>query len=442
MNTRQQPFSGAAASGVQAALRIAAKYPAIRQCSLALAAPLSEEDCCAQSMPDASPVKWHLAHTTWFFETFVLENYEENFRPFQAEFRVLFNSYYNGVGEKHPRAQCGMLTRPALSTVRDYRSNVDQRMQAAIALHGGSQAFRDLVELGLNHEQQHQELLLTDLKHLLSLNPTAPSYREMPPVAKASTMPDGWANFSGGLVETGAQAPIGSESETGNYFCFDNELPRHRQYLAPYRLATRLVTNAEYLRFIEAGGYRDPQLWLSEGWDWVRTGGIEHPIYWSRDGNKWREFTLAGAIALHPDLPVSHVSYFEADAYARHAGARLPTEGEWEHASGQCLKNGKIPEGNFSDQKRYHPMASTEKGLSQMFGDLWEWTSSGYSPYPGYQPPEGAIGEYNGKFMINQYVLRGGSCATPRDHLRASYRNFFPTAARWQFTGIRLARDA
>jgi ergothioneine biosynthesis protein EgtB len=442
MNTRQQPFDTDPIRGALAASRIAEKFPAVRKISVQLAAPLSEEDCGAQSMPDASPVKWHLAHTTWFFETFVLEKYEDNFCAFQSEFRVLFNSYYNGVGEKHPRPQRGMLTRPPLSQVLAYRANVDARMAAAIAQHGGSQAFRELVDLGLNHEQQHQELLLTDLKHLLSLNPLLPVYRELAALPKSIAPPNDWVGFSGGIVEIGAQQPSDAEDAFGNDFCFDNELPRHKQYVTAYRLATRLTTNAEYLRFVDAGGYRDPQLWLSEGWDWVRTNGIEHPIYWSRENGAWREFTLAGACPIDPDLPVSHVSYFEADAFARFSGARLPTEAEWEHASGACLVQGNIPEGNFSDQGRHHPSAAPGKGLTQMFGDLWEWTSSSYSPYSGYLAPEGAIGEYNGKFMINQYVLRGGSCATPRDHIRASYRNFFPTAARWQFTGIRLARDA
>lgn len=442
MNSRQHPFN----RGPAPASLLAEGFGRVRVASLALAAPLSEEDCCAQSMPDASPVKWHLAHTTWFFETFILERFEDGFHPFHESFRVLFNSYYNGVGEKHPRPQRGMLTRPPLSLVRQYRADVDRRMAGAIATHGNDRAFRDLVLLGMNHEQQHQELLLTDLKHLLSLNPLAPCYREWPASLPSGPVSAGWADFDGGVVWVGAPSPAapqsvepeveGDQDESDDGFCFDNELPRHRQYLEAYRLGTRLVTNAEYLGFVEAGGYRDAQLWLSEGWDWVRGNGIEHPVYWLRGNDGWREFTLAGLRALDPGLPVAHVSYFEADAYARFAGARLPTEGEWEHASETCSRDG-----HFCEEQRYHPLPAKGPGLCQMFGDLWEWTSSSYSPYPGFQAPEGAIGEYNGKFMVNQYVLRGGSCATPRDHIRPSYRNFFPTSARWQFTGIRLAHS-
>jgi ergothioneine biosynthesis protein EgtB len=425
VNARRQPFDVSA----DAAARLAARFAAVRECSVALAAPLSEEDCCVQSMPDASPAKWHLGHTSWFFETFVLERYEEDFQPFHKAFRVLFNSYYNEVGDKHPRPQRGMLTRPPLALVREYRVNVGERVARAIARHGEDAEFRSIVELGMNHEQQHQELLLTDLKHLLSLNPMAPVYRALPSRTAQRAAPLAWVEFKGGMVEIGAQR---------ENFCFDNELPRHRQYLGDYALGSRLVTNGEFLAFIDAGGCRDAGLWLSEGWDWVRANGIEHPIYWSRESDGWREFTLAGMRALDPDAPVAHLSYFEADAYARWAGARLPTEAEWEHAAG-----GYPIAGNFLDDGHNHPLAATAgEGLAQMFGDLWEWTSSSYSPYPGFRAPEGAIGEYNGKFMVNQYVLRGGSCATPRDHIRASYRNFFPTAARWQFTGIRLARDS
>ena len=421
MNTRQKPFDTVAG--------LAARFAAVRDCSLALAAPLSEEDCCAQSMADASPVKWHLAHTTWFFETFVLEKYEENFQPFHPAFRVLFNSYYNGVGEKHPRPQRGMLTRPPLSLVRDYRADVGARMAKVMTSHNGNPAFCELVELGMNHEQQHQELILTDLKHLLSLNPLAPVYRASPSAPGVCAVPLEWIGLGGGLIELGAQ---------DGGFCFDNELPRHRHYLGGYSLGSRLTTNGEFLEFIEAGGYRNAALWLSEGWDWVRTRGIEHPAYWSRDGNAWQEFTLAGMRAFDPDIPVAHVSYFEADAYARWAGARLPTEAEWECAAQACPL-----EGNFLDAGQNHPgAAAARQGLAQMFGDLWEWTSSSYSPYPGFRAPEGAIGEYNGKFMVNQYVLRGGSSATPPGHTRTTYRNFFPASACWQFSGIRLARDA
>ncbi len=424
MNTRPNPFGIL----VTVAERLTERFAAIRDCSLALAAPLSDEDCCAQSMADASPVKWHLAHTTWFFETFVLEKYEDNFQPYHPAFRVLFNSYYNGVGEKHPRPQRGMLTRPPLSLVREYRADIDKRIAKVIEHNGHEPGFRALVELGINHEQQHQELILTDLKHLLSLNPLAPVYRALAAQPAPSAPPPSWVGFERGMVMIGAQEEP---------FCFDNELPRHQQYLGAYALGSRLVTHGEFLAFIEAGGYRNAGLWLSEGWDWVQCNAIRHPIYWSREGDAWHEFTLAGTRAIDPNIPVSHVSYFEADAYARWAGARLPTEAEWEHAACKCAI-----EGNFLDQAHYHPLAATASACTQMFGDLWEWTSSSYSPYPGYRAPEGAIGEYNGKFMVNQYVLRGGSYATPRGHIRASYRNFFPTAARWQFTGIRLARDS
>ena len=423
MNTRQQPIH----SEADAAAVLAARFAAVRDCTLALAAPLGDEDCCAQSMADASPVKWHLAHTTWFFETFVLEKYQKNFRPFQPAFRVLFNSYNNGVGDKHPRPQRGMLTRPPLALVREYRADVGARMTDAIAGHAQDPAFRELVELGMNHEQQHQELILTDLKHLLSLNPLAPVYRASRAGAVSPHPPLAWIKFEGGIIDIGA---------VPGTFCFDNELPRHRQYLNAYALGSRLTTNGEFLAFIEGGGYRDAGLWLSEGWDWVRSRDIEHPLYWSQEGDIWSEFTLAGTRTLDPGLPVSHVSYFEADAYARWAGARLPTEAEWEHAAATHRISG-----NFADDGPLHPFASAQDGLAQLFGGVWEWTQSAYAPYPGYRPAPGAIGEYNGKFMVNQYVLRGGSCATPAGHIRASYRNFFPATARWQFSGIRLAKD-
>lgn len=404
-----------------------ADFAAVRARTLALAEPLSEEDCCVQSMPDASPVKWHLAHTTWFFETFILEKYERPFRPFNPAFRVLFNSYYNGVGEKHPRPQRGLLTRPALHEVHAYRADVDARMAALLAARGEDRELRLLTTLGLNHEQQHQELILTDVKHLLSMNPLKPTYLRRTSASPARAAPLEWLEFEGGVVEIG---------HDGNGFCFDNELPRHKQYLHPYRLASRLVTNGEYLRFVEDGGYGNPLLWLSEGWDWVQANAVEHPMYWMREGAAWTEFTLNGVRPLDPDLPVAHVSYFEADACARWAGARLPTEAEWEHAAGSLPVTG-----NLAGAEALHPRPATGPGLQQIFGDAWEWTQSSYAPYPGYRAPAGAIGEYNGKFMVNQYVLRGGSCATPDDHIRATYRNFFPAAARWQFSGVRLARD-
>jgi len=412
-------------------------YSNVRAVTTALAGPLSQEDACVQSMPDASPAKWHLAHTTWFFETFVLEKYEPCFSPFDAAFRVLFNSYYNGVGEQYPRPRRGMLTRPSLARVLDYRAQVDDRMRALLANRGDERELNDLVVLGLNHEQQHQELLLTDVKHLFSLNPMHPAYNEGGnqagrnqagrDAARPHAGPLEWIAFEDGVAEIG---------HAGSGFAFDNEMPRHPVLLRPFQIASRLVTNAEYLRFIEEGGYEQPSVWLSEGWNWIRDNGLSRPLYWFREEAEWREFTLAGARAIEPGLPVVHVSYFEADAYARWARARLPTEEEWEHAAGSCTV-----QGNFLGSGLLHPAPSSAAGLQQMFGDAWEWTRSSYSPYPGFVQPEGAIGEYNGKFMVNQYVLRGGSCATPADHVRASYRNFFPTPARWQFSGIRLARD-
>ena len=384
------------------------RFGHVRRRSLVLAEPLSDEDCTAQSMPDASPVKWHLAHTAWFFETFILERFETGFRPFHPAFRVLFNSYYNGIGARHPRAQRGLVTRPGMAAVRAYRADVDARMLRLLDSRAGDASLAELVTLGLEHEQQHQELILTDVKHLLAQNPLYPAFAEAALAPSGQAPGLSWRAFEGGLADIGY---------AGDGFCFDNELPRHRQYVAPFELASRLVSNGEYLAFIEAGGYRDASLWLSEGWDQVCAGKLEHPLYWLHEkDSRWREFTLHGAHALDPSLPATHVSLYEADAYARWAGARLPTEAEWELA------------------------AARADGLIQMYGHCWQWTSSSYAPYPGYAPEPGALGEYNGKFMINQYVLRGSSCATPEGHARASYRNFFPAGARWQFSGIRLAR--
>lgn len=404
---------------------LANHYRAVRERTLALASPLSGEDCCVQSMPDASPTKWHLGHTAWFFETFVLERWQTGFKPFNAAFRVLFNSYYNTVGDKQPRAQRGLLTRPDLPTVLAYRADVDRRMQDLLASHGADVELATLAELGLQHEQQHQELMLTDIKHLLSCNPLLPAYQNEVPTADTAPGRQ-WQTFAGGIAEMGHR---------GAGFCYDNETPRHRVFLQPYQLASRLVTNREYAEFVAAGGYKDPLFWLSEGWDWRLAQARAHPLYWRGSDDRWQEFTLSGLAPLKPHLPVLHVSYYEADAYARWAGARLPTEAEWEHAATNIPVNG-----HFADSRAFHPRPATGDALSQMFGDAWEWTSSSYAPYPGFRTSAGAVGEYNGKFMVNQYVLRGGSCATPEGHTRASYRNFFPASACWQFSAIRLAQ--
>ena len=406
------------------------RFAAVRRHSTALAEPLSAEDCCAQSMPDASPVKWHLAHTTWFFETFVLEPNESGFRPFHPAFRVLFNSYYNGVGAKHPRPQRGLLTRPALVEVLAYRADVDERMRALLAQQGGNAALQTLVELGLQHEQQHQELLLTDVLHLLSCNPTAPAYRDARPQADAPAVPPAldWVEYAGGLVEVGHAGPG---------FSFDNELPRHATYLAPYALGERLVNQGEFAAFIADGGYARSELWLAEGWDWLAAQHIAHPLYWRvAEKGGWSRFGLHGEQPLTPRAPVAHLSYFEADAYARWAGARLPTEAEWEAAAAPAL----LAQAS-APRARIEPQAAAGNGLRELFGEVWQWTQSSYAAYPGFRAAEGAVGEYNGKFMVNQYVLRGSSCATPPGHARLSYRNFFPTTARWQFSGLRLARD-
>ena len=420
---------------------LARRYAQVRAQSLALAEPLSEADAQVQSMPDVSPAKWHLAHVTWFFETFVLERHERGFKPFHPRYRVLFNSYYNQVGDQHPRAQRGLVSRPSLAEVKAYRAQVDQRMAALLAA-SHDPMIDSLVELGLQHEQQHQELLLTDIKHVLSCNPLAPVYRASWPLATVAPLAMDWVGQAGGLVETG---------HDGDGFAFDNEAPRHTQHLRPYALGNRLVTHGEWAEFVADGGYTDPRWWLSAGWDWVRQQQIQTPLYWQREaGGGWASFTLHGLVPIDPHTPIAHVSYFEADAFARWAsanrsawrGARLPTEAEWEHAA-QIQGAAGIAAGNFVESQALHPMpvARVGAGARQLFGDVWEWTSSSYQPYPGFRAWDGVVGEYNGKFMVNQYVLRGGSCATPRSHIRASYRNFFPTDARWQFSGVRLARD-
>ncbi|MGE8319872.1 MAG: ergothioneine biosynthesis protein EgtB [Comamonas sp.] len=405
-------------------LALAQRFDAVRQRTLRLAAPLSAEDACVQSMPDASPAKWHLAHTTWFFETFVLGQ-ELSFDP---DFRVLFNSYYQQVGDRHPRAQRGLLTRPPLARVLDYRAAIDARMHVLLARELPA-PLAEMVELGLQHEQQHQELLLTDIKHLLSCHPLWPAYQPLDamPEPVPQAVPLTWLPVAPGLQEIG---------HAGAGFAFDNERPRHPVFLAGCEIASRPVSNAEFLRFVEAGGYAQPQWWLAEGWDWCCAQRLEHPWYWRRTGQPeqttagWQEFSLHGALPLQDHRPVAHLSYYEADAFARWAGARLPTEAEWEVAWAAAMAG-------QPGQESLHPAGIAGDGL----GQVWEWTQSSYAPYPGFRIADGAVGEYNGKFMVNQYVLRGGSCLTPPGHARASYRNFFPASARWQMTGLRLARD-
>jgi ergothioneine biosynthesis protein EgtB len=376
-------------------------------------------------LPEASPAKWHLAHTTWFFETFVLERAGLGYRAFHPSFRVLFNSYYQSVGAMHPRPERGLLTRPRLDEVLAYRDQVDRALTVALERGQLSKELLDVVVLGLEHERQHQELLLTDVKHLLSCNPALPAYGEAPPAsAPPSGTAVGWRDFDEGIVEIG---------HLGEGFCFDNETPRHRTFLEAFEICERPVTVGEYLEFIGDGGYARQELWTSDGWavriarDWYA------PLYWHRADGVWREFTLGGTRALSPAEPVTHVSWYEADAFARWAAARLPTEAEWEIAA-----TGEAIAGNFVESGRLHPGAS---GSSQFFGDVWEWTASPYTPYPRFRPLSGALGEYNGKFMCNQFVLRGGSCVTSSAHVRATYRNFFYPDARWQFSGIRLARS-
>lgn len=410
-----------------AAPEIFARYQKVRSATEKLVAPLSPEDCQAQSMTDASPAKWHLAHTSWFFETFVLQAATTDYKPFHPHYGFLFNSYYNALGARHPRPARGLLTRPSLDEVCAYRRYVDEQMGALFSRRAdAAAALAEIIELGLNHEQQHQELILTDIKHLLSLNALFPVYRKREVTPARTATPLGWKKYTGGLCEIG---------HAGGGFAFDNEQPRHQVFLEPFELAMRLVTNGEYLAFIEDGGYARPELWLSDGWDAVQSQGWCAPLYWTeRDGAR-QIFTLAGLSELRVDEPVCHISFYEADAYARWAGARLPTEAEWEVAACEVE-----PAGNFVESELFHPAPARSAEHAQFFGDVWEWTQSAYSPYPGYRPAAGALGEYNGKFMCTQLVLRGGSCATPASHIRASYRNFFPPAARWQFSGIRLAR--
>jgi len=407
-----------------------ATYDEVRSHTERLATPLSPEDQTVQSMADVSPTKWHRAHVTWFFETFVLADHEQGFTPFQDNYWFLFNSYYEAVGPRYARAQRGVISRPGAHDVGVYRDNVDTRMRDLVSgLDDGTLAkLSDTIELGFHHEQQHQELLLMDIKHVLSLNPMQPAYAGRP---SAVSQPDqlGWVDVDGGLVEVGHR---------GDGFSFDNELPLHQVHLEPFRLADRLVTNGEWLEFMADGGYHRPEFWLSDGWARVHAEGWQAPFYWIELDGVWFEHTLHGTFPVNPGLPVAHVSHYEADAYAAWAGKRLPTEAEWEHG---VRSAGQDVEGNLTDLDTYHPRAAgpATGALRQAYGDCWEWTSSAYLPYPGFHPAAGAIGEYNGKFMSNQMVLRGGCALTPPGHTRASYRNFFPPGARWALSGVRLA---
>ena len=393
---------------------------ATRRLTLDLATPLSDADATIQPFPDASPAKWHLAHTTWFFETFVLRDHVAGYALFDDRWPYLFNSYYEGEGERHSRPKRGMLSRPSLDEVRAYRGHVDEALERSLP--SLPTAALELVELGIHHEQQHQELFLTDILATLAENPLKPAYGELPAPACFAIEPLTWHRGREGVVEIGA---------LDDRFAFDSERPRHSVILSPHEIAGRRITNSEWREFTDAGGYRTPTLWLSDGWAWVQQEEAAAPLYWREDGS---EFTLGGRREIDWAAPVAHISFYEADAFARWAGARLPTEAEWEDFAASA-------DPMIGNQLDTAGVVAPQPG-GGMFGDVWEWTRSAFAPYPGFAPAEGAVGEYNGKFMSSQLVLKGASCATPRGHSRASYRNFFPPAARWQFTGLRLARDA
>ncbi len=415
--------------------KLAADYLAVRARTEQLCEPLEVEDYVVSSMPDVSPTKWHLAHTSWFFETFVLAEYDHDYRTPDPRYAYLFNSYYVQAGERHCRARRGLVTRPTVAEVFAYRAHVDEAMRRLIEriADDAEHPAAGLIVLGLNHEQQHQELLVTDIKHVLWTNPLRPAYRAMPALPEREVAASRWVDVAEGVYEIG---------HAGQGFSYDNESPRHRVFLEPFRLATRLVTNGEFLAFIQDGGYARPELWLSAGLATVQDRHWEAPLYWERDADgRWTEFTLGGTRAMSGAAladPVTHLSYYEADAYAHWAGVRLPTEFEWEVAA-----RGTPVTGQFVESGRLHPApASGSAGLEQLYGDAWQWTQSAYVAYPNYVPAAGAIGEYNGKWMADQWVLRGASCATPESHARLTYRNFFPSATEWQFTGLRLASGA
>ena len=402
---------------------------ATRRRSLALAKPLSDEDQTVQAMDDASPAKWHLAHTTWFFEAFLFSRYDRDYKPFNADFAYCFNSYYEGKGARHPRPSRGLLTRPGAGEVRAYRAYVDEALERLLEAGGVDGKALDIIELGINHEQQHQELLLTDILFLFASQPLKPAYTQAAISAAAASHEASYIGFDGGIVEIG---------HAGKSFCYDNEGPRHEVLLHPFKLADRCVTTGEWLEFMDDGGYEHHAHWLADGWTTVQREGWRAPLYWENQDGEWRQMTLSGMRPIDPAAPVAHVSYFEADAFARWAGKRLPTEFEWELASqGAALEGCAL--GN--NALRPAPAGQGDGTLQQMFGDVWEWTQSHYGPYPGYRAPQGAVGEYNGKFMCGQFVLKGGSCVTPEGHVRRSYRNFFYPHQRWQFSGLRLAED-
>ena len=419
--------------GGERARRLAAAYSSVRGTTETLASPLSAEDQTVQSMPDVSPTKWHRGHTSWFFETFLLLPELHGYTPSHPLYGFIFNSYYEAAGARHPRAERGLLSRPGVAEVAAYRRHVDEAMAALLDRPLGD-ATLDLVELGIHHEQQHQELLLMDIKHVLSKNPLLPAYRAQEVGPAPARRPQGdaaveakveWIEHPGGTVEVG---------HGGAGFAFDNESPRHSALLVPFALATRPVTCGEWTEFVDDGGYVRPDLWLSEGWASVCQHGWRAPLYWDLSGGSAAVFTLEGPRPVDPAEPVVHVSYYEADAFARWAGARLPTEVEWERVASSEAP----PHGPERPAFRLHPPAAGRGGF---FGTVWQWTSSSYSPYPGFRPAAGAVGEYNGKFMVNQQVLRGSACITPPGHARVTYRNFFPAGSRWAFSGLRLARD-
>jgi len=418
MNTQLRPSVVSASDAAPEA-----RYAAVRALTVALCRDLGPEDMVLQSMPDASPAKWHLAHTSWFFETFLLAAHQPGYRPFHPDFGYLFNSYYESAGPRHPRPARGLLSRPTVQEIGAYREHVDRSMQALLAARGLDPMLAPLLELGLNHEQQHQELLLMDLKHLFSLNPLQPAWRPLSKLPAAAARRLKYLSHAAGQVYMG---------HDGKGFAFDNETPRHPVLVPAHAIADRPVSNGEFRDFVRVGGYRDPSLWMSDGWATVQREGWQRPLYWDEDMQS--EFTLAGRREIADAAPVCHLSWYEADAFARWAGARLPTEAEWEvYAADQPVA------GNFMDSGLFQPAPGTG---TQVFGDVWEWTSSAYAAYPGFRPLAGSLGEYNGKFMANQMVLKGGACVTPAGHLRASYRNFFYPHQRWQFAGLRLAKDA